>query len=130
MAESPSRMPLYIGGAVALVAIGIVAAFLLRSPQKTDGGGAGTTDSAQTRMLLDQMVEVARKNLELKDYKGAVEQADKVIKLDPANADAAQVRDQARKTLADLDAAAEEARAAVQAGDTERASRAISRVLE
>jgi serine/threonine protein kinase/Tfp pilus assembly protein PilF len=131
MAEAPSRMPLYIGGAVAVVAIGIVAAVLLRSPSKPpEGGEAGKADSAQTRMLLDQMVEVARKNLELKDYKGAAEQADKVIKLDPGNADAGQVRDKARKTLSDLDTAANEARAAVQAGDTERASRAISRVLE
>jgi tetratricopeptide (TPR) repeat protein len=81
-------------------------------------------------MLLDQMVEVARKNLELKDYKGAIEQADKVIKLDPANGDAAQVRDKAQKTLADLDTAASEARAAVQSGDTEKAKAAITRVLE
>src|SRR4029450_2007814 len=64
------------------------------------------------------------------EYKGAVEQAEKVSKLDTATGDAAQVRDNARKTLADLDAAAEEARAAVQAGDTEKAARAISRVLE
>ena len=132
MAEAPSRMPIYIGGAVAVVAIAIVAAIFLRPPTKTDGGdtGGGKADSAQTRMLLDQMVEVARKNLELKDYKGAIEQADKVIKLDAANADAAQVRDKAKKTLADLDAAATEARAAVQAGDTEKAAAAISRVLE
>ena len=131
MAEAASRMPLYIGGAVAVVAIGIVAAVLLRSPSKPpEGGEAGKADSAQTRMLLDQMVEVARKNLELKDYKGAVDQADKVIKLDPANADAAQVRDKAKKTLADLDTAADEARAAIQAGDTQRATRAISKVLD
>ncbi len=132
MEAAPSRMPIYIGGAVAVVGLAIAAAVFLRPPTKTDGGdtGGGKGDSAQTRMLLDQMVEVARKNLELKDYKGAVDQADKVIKLDPANADAAQVRDKARTTLAALDAAADEARAAVQAGDTEKAARAISRVLE
>jgi len=130
MAETPSRMPLYVGGAVAVVAMGIAAAVLLRPSPKTDGGVAGKADSAQTRMLLDQMVEVARKNLELKDYKGAAEQAEKVINLDPGNGEAAQVRDRARKTLQDLDAAANEARAAVQAGDTDKASRAISRVLE
>ena len=130
MAEAPSRMPLYIGAAVAVIALGVVAAVLLRPSPKTGGGDTGQRDSAQTQMLLDQMVEVARKNLELKDYKGAVEQADKVIKLDPANAEAAQVRDRARKTLEDLDAAADEARAAVQAGDTDKASRAITRVLE
>jgi len=125
-------MPIYIGGAVAVVAIAIAAAVYLRPPTKTDGGdtGPGKADSAQTRMLLDQMVEVARKNLELKDYKGAMDQADRVIKLDPSSADAAQVRDKARNTLAALDAAADEARAAVQAGDTEKAARAISRVLE
>jgi serine/threonine protein kinase/tetratricopeptide (TPR) repeat protein len=129
--EAPSRMPIYIGGAVAVVAIAIVAAIFLRPPSKPQGGDTGGTgDTAQTRMLLDQMVEVARKNLELKDYKGAIEQADKVIKLEPGNADAAQVRDKATKTLADLDAAASEARAAVQAGDTEKAAAAISRVLE
>jgi eukaryotic-like serine/threonine-protein kinase len=132
MAEAPSRMPIYIGGAVAVVAIAIVAAIFLRPPTKTGGGdtGGGTGDTAQTRMLLDQMVEVARKNYELKDYKGAIDQADKVMKLEPGNADAAQVRDKAKKTLADLDAAAAEARAAVQAGDTEKAAAAISRVLE
>jgi len=132
MEEAPSRMPIYIGGAVAVVAIAIVAAIFLRPPTKTGGGdtGGGTGDTAQTRMLLDQMVEVARKNLELKDYKGAIDQADKVIKLEPGNADAAQVRDKARKTLADLDAGAAEARAAVQAGDSEKAAAALSRVLE
>ena len=130
-AEAPSRMPIYIGGAVAVVAIAIVAAIYLRPPSKPEGGGGkGTGDTAQTRMLLDQMVEVARKNLALKDYKGAVDQADKVIKLEPGNADAAQIRDKAQKTLADLDAAATEARAAVQAGDPEKAAAAISRVLE
>src|SRR4029453_17959900 len=99
---------------------------------ETDTGdaGGGKGDSTQTRLLLDQMVVVARKNLELKDYKGAIEQADRVIKLDPANSDAAQVRDQAKKTLDDLDAAADEARAAVQAGDTEKATAAIARALE
>jgi serine/threonine-protein kinase len=133
MAEAPSRMPIYIGGAVAVVAIAIVAAIFLRPPSKPEGGSGnklGTGDTAQTRMLLDQMVEVARKNFELKDYKGAIDQADKVIKLEPANADAAQIRDKATKTLADLDAAATEARAAVQAGDTEKAAAAITRVLE
>ena len=132
MEEAPSRMPIYIGGAVAVVAIAIVAAIFLRPPTKTGGGdtGGGTGDTAQTRMLLDQMVEVARKNLELKDYKGAIDQADKVIKLEPGNADAAQVREKARKTLADLDAGAAEARAAVQAGDSEKAAAALSRVLE
>jgi serine/threonine protein kinase/tetratricopeptide (TPR) repeat protein len=130
MPEAPSRMPIYIGGAVAVVAIAIVAAIFLRPPSKPEGGGTGGGDTAQTRMLLDQMVEVARKNLELKDYKGAIDQAEKVIKLEPDNADAAQVRDKAKKTLADLDAAATEARAAVQAGDNEKAAAAISRVLE
>jgi serine/threonine-protein kinase len=125
---APSRMPLYIGGGVAVVAIAVAAAIFLRPEPRTDDQAG--KDSAQTRMLLDQMVEVARKNLELKDYKGAIEQAEKVIKLDAGNGDAAQVRDQAKKTLADLDAAANEARAAVLAGDTEKASRAITRVLE
>jgi serine/threonine-protein kinase len=125
-AEAPSRMPLYIGGAVALVAIGIAAFVLLKPPVKPLDVGPPGKDPAQIQM----MVELAQKNLELKDWKGAIEQAENALKQDPANPAAAQVRDKAKKTLADLDAAADEARAAVQAGDWDRASRAITRVME
>jgi serine/threonine-protein kinase len=125
-AEAPSRMPLYIGGAVALVAIAIAAFVLLKPPVKPPDVGPPGKDPAQIQM----MVELAQKNLELKDWKGAIEQAENALKQDPANPAAAQVRDKAKKTLADLDAAADEARAAVQAGDWDRASRAITRVME
>ena len=132
--EPPNRMPLYIGGAVAAVAIAGLAIFLLRpAPPKpgpgTTGPTTGATDSPDTKELIRQMVVVAQQKLELKDYKGAVEQADKVIKLDAPNADAALVREKARKVLADLDDAAAEARTAVQAKDFDRASRAVSRVI-
>jgi len=131
-----SRAPLYAGGAAALVALvaGATSVYL-----KTRGHPAGPTlhssEAAQeqvgalTEALVSGQVELARADFDNKNYLGAIQQADKALKVDRANSSAREVRDQAAQKLRDLDQAVGEARAALDGGDTDKASRALSAIL-
>jgi hypothetical protein len=79
--------------------------------------------------LVSNNVELARVDLENKDYQAAIARADSALRLSPDNSDARQVLDQARRSLAELNTAASEARRAFEAGDTAGASQALGRVL-
>jgi serine/threonine protein kinase/tetratricopeptide (TPR) repeat protein len=131
----PSRWPIYAGAGV--LAIGIAAAvgiYVLR-PQPAAQVAAPAPDrtveqvGALQEALVSNNVELARVDLENKDYQAAISRADSALRLSPDNPDARQVLDQARRSLAELNAAASEARQAFEAGDTTRASQALGRVL-
>jgi serine/threonine protein kinase len=79
--------------------------------------------------LVASQVELARTYLDNRDYAEAASQAERVLSLAPDSADARQLLDRARQTLADLDKSAKEASAAFERGDTEAATRALGRVL-
>jgi tetratricopeptide (TPR) repeat protein len=129
-----SRWPVYAGtGAVVLVlAAGAVVALKGRgTPVATPTPADATTEQlgALKDALVGNQVELARVDLENKDYKSAIARADRALALDPASAEARQVRDQAERTAAELEAVALEARRAFDAGDTDHATRALARVL-
>jgi serine/threonine protein kinase/tetratricopeptide (TPR) repeat protein len=129
-----SRAPLFIGAAViGLTVIGVAAFFVLRtSPASTptsSRGAGGDQLGALTEALASSQLELARRSLEDKQYAAAVKHAEQVLKLDAANATAKQVRDDAQARLGELETAAGQARAALDAGQVQQAAAALSRVL-
>lgn len=99
------------------------------------GGGAATDPArtevgALTRALVDSQIELALKNLEDKNWAGAIAQAERALGLQPGSERAKEILEQARGRHGELDAAATEARAAFEAGNLPGASRALDRVLE
>jgi eukaryotic-like serine/threonine-protein kinase len=128
----PWRVPVLAGSAVvAAGALAFGAWLLTRGEGKVDGKDrpARNQVSALTQQLVGSQVQLARKQLEDKDYRAAVTQAEGALKLDPASAEAREVLDRARAILDELDASASEARSAFEAGDPERASKALAKVL-
>ncbi len=133
-APPSSRRLVYAGAAVLLVAVvgGALLWTRLRAPAPAPSTGrdiAKEQMGALTDALVSSQVELAQESLNDKDYERAMSLAEKALKLDPGNADARLVIEKAGVTLADLDAAADTARQAVQSGDTEAASEALSKVL-
>ncbi len=133
-AAASSRWPVYVGAAAVLmvVAVGVVLALRGRvmptaTPIPTDVSADQV--GALKEALVGNQVELARVDLENKDYKAAIGRAERALALDPSSAEARQVRDQAQRTAAELDAVALEAKSAFEAGDTDHATRALARVL-
>jgi hypothetical protein len=120
---------------VGVVALTLVAAafFWMRSFREpapaAAAPGAGDKLGALTDALVTSQLELARRNLEDKQYRAAVAQVDQVLKLDPSNSAAQQVATEAQASLAALDAAADEARRAMDAGQVQPAAAALARVL-
>ncbi len=125
---------MYTGGAavVLVLAVGAVVALKGRvTPAPTPPPADATTEQvgALKEALVGNQVELARVDLENKDYKAAIGRAERALALDPSSAEAQQVLDQAKRTSAELDAVALEAKRAFDAGDTDHATRALARVL-
>jgi serine/threonine-protein kinase len=130
--EPPSRTKVYVAvGAAAVLALAGGGYFLLKpssappTPAPAPGGG----DIALTRSLVATQLALARRQLEDKDWAGATSQAEQVLKLDPSNAEAGQIRDTAKKTQAEIEKVAGEARSAFEAGRVDEASAALARLL-
>jgi tRNA A-37 threonylcarbamoyl transferase component Bud32 len=131
----PSRVAVYAAGGLLLVLAAAGGAYWW----STVPTGPGERDDAEdvatqqvgalTQALVGTQLELARRNLADKDYRGAVRLADRALKIDPENAEARAVHEKARSILDGLEAAASEASAAFAKGDTDEASRALSRVL-
>jgi serine/threonine protein kinase len=136
-APAPSRLPIYMGaGAVVLVVAAAISYVLSSSrPERPAAGPPVTQDAAKeqigalTQALVGNQVELARKKLEDKNYSAAVAQAERALKLDPKNTPAKQTLEEAQALLKDLDVAAQEARAALKAGDTGKAAQAFWKLL-
>jgi tetratricopeptide (TPR) repeat protein len=114
-------------GVIGIIALGIV--FLRPREKPTPSPEAGAGVEAVTRQLVLTKVQLARTKVEVKDYTGAAVEARQVLELDPGNAEAKAILAQVDSTMKELDAAANEAREAVKAGNTEKASAALSRVI-
>jgi tetratricopeptide (TPR) repeat protein len=131
--EARSRWPVYAGaGAVALMLVaGAVVALKDRgTPVPTPPPADATAQvGALKEALVGNQVELARVDLQNKDYKAAAGRAERALALDPSSAEARQVLEQAQRTAAELEAVALEARKAFDAGDTDHATRALARVL-
>jgi serine/threonine-protein kinase len=127
--------PFVLGGVLAVVVAGVGGFLLLRSRQTTAPEVVGPTAEsdqlgALTEVIVIGKLELARTDLENRGYASAAASAQEALKLDPANAEAKAILEQAERAQRELDAAVAEARAAAGRGDTQRAKAALSQVLQ
>jgi serine/threonine protein kinase len=99
-------------------------------PSPSPSATPGREVTALTEALVASQMELAFKNLEDKNWSGAIAQAERVLTLRPDSEQAKQILEQARGRRGELDAAASEARRSFEAGNLEEASAALDRVLE
>ena len=117
-----SRRGLLIGLAVAVLAIA-GGAWLLRSlvPGRPAPPPAPSAEAdSLTRRAIDSQVELARRRLDAGSYPDAAREAERALKLDPQNAGARQVLEEASAALKAIDDAVAAVRSATAAGDRER----------
>jgi serine/threonine-protein kinase len=133
-APAPSRAPLVVGAVVlALTGAGVAGFFVWRDSGAKPASAAPPEGTAQlgalTEALVTSQLELARRNLDDKKYESAARQAEQTLKLDPSNTAAQQVLAESQARLAEVDAAAGEARRALDGGQIPQAAAALSRVL-
>jgi tetratricopeptide (TPR) repeat protein len=137
--EEPGRSPaVWLAVGAAVIALAVAGGLFLRGRQTAPARPAADISREQERMLQEGVlketlvaghIEIARGDLENKDYQAAVTQAQSALQYDPANAEAREVLGKAQRALNDLDEAARQAREAVSRGDTDSATKALGRVL-
>jgi len=129
----PSRLPMIVGGGLALVGIllagGFVALLTVRRTPPPAPVEAPRPNTELTKVLVASQVELARNKLDEKSYRAAASRAEQALRLDPKNEEAKQVLAKAQEATQRLDAAAADTRAALAAGDTEKAARRLWDVL-
>jgi tetratricopeptide (TPR) repeat protein len=122
-AAAGSRWPLLVGVLLALVAVlggaWVLRGYVLGRPVTAPPPPAV---SQLAQRAIDSQVELARRKLEAGEFADAVRQAEGALKLDPRNAAAQKVLDEAAATLKQIDEALVAVRAA--GGDRERLARA------
>jgi tRNA A-37 threonylcarbamoyl transferase component Bud32/tetratricopeptide (TPR) repeat protein len=98
-------------------------------PAQAPGDITSAQVGALTAQLVGNQIELARADLQNKDYRGAIAQAQRALRLDPDSRDAREVVTAAEGQLAALEQYASAARAAYARGDTEGATRSLGLVL-
>jgi serine/threonine protein kinase len=128
-----SRWPIYAGAALGLVALTAGYWVLARTPPSA--AGPATPQPGQERIgvlteaLVANQVQLARKKLTDKNYAAAASQAERALRLDKQSPEAKQILERAQQALKDLEDAAAEGREQLKAGDLDKASEALWRVL-
>ena len=126
------------GRALALGLGALALAGLLAGGLWLRGRGAAVAPSAtvaqeQLDILTEQLalskIELARADLDNRDYPAAADHAREVLKIDARNADALAILERAQGAQRDLEKAVSDARGALAAGDTASAATALGRVL-
>jgi serine/threonine protein kinase/tetratricopeptide (TPR) repeat protein len=85
--------------------------------------------TALTQALAASQGELAQRSLDDKVFADAQRRAQEILSFDPNNEQAKQILEKAQASLNAIDAAATEARSALKAGDTNRASLALATLL-
>jgi serine/threonine protein kinase/tetratricopeptide (TPR) repeat protein len=125
-----SRLPVTLGaGVLGLVVVAGLAVWLLRPAPVTPTPTPNATDPLMVDALVASLVELANQDLKNKNYASAVRRADSILSLRKDNAEARDIRGLAQGKLEELKAAAQEARRAFEAGDTDKASQALGTVM-
>ena len=132
-APRASKAPLLIGGALLLVAVAGVGMLVARRSEPAPTPPPPTTRPAQVDGLAQELarsqVELARRRAEAGDFRDAKRQAERALKIDPANKDAQGIFAKAKATEDQADQAAATARQAASAGDNARAADALWTLL-
>ncbi|HUG54669.1 MAG TPA: protein kinase [Vicinamibacteria bacterium] len=124
-----SKAPLFFAAAAAVLALAVLAALVV------GGRGSGTPSAppasrpaqvdAFARELAQSQVELARRRAEGGDFREAMRQAERALKIDPDNKDAQAIFSKAKGTVDEVEREAAAARRASSAGDTGRAGDAL-----
>ena len=125
-------LPLVAGGGLAVLAIGALAiGVLLRGrPAPAPAPSSGAAVSELTQELVRKQVQLARRELDGKNYAAAAAEAEGALKLAPGNAEAGAVLARTRERVGEIDRSIAEARRLLDAGDTTAASGELSHLLE
>jgi serine/threonine-protein kinase len=130
-AES-SRAPLFVGigvgAAVLFLVLVLGAAKYLMSPTTPPPQGSQQVDRL-AQEVVETQVQLAVMKLKAGDYTNAMRQAERALRLDPKNVRAQQVKNEARRIIAQLDAAVAETQSASAAADAERTRTALWQVI-
>jgi eukaryotic-like serine/threonine-protein kinase len=128
-----SKTPLLIGGALLLVAVAGVGVLVARRSTPAAPPPPPATRPAQVDVLAQELarsqVELARRRADAGDFRDAMRQAERALKIDPANKDAQAIYTKAKATADQADDAAAAARRAASAGDDARAADALWTLL-
>lgn len=118
---------LLIVGVLALVVIvGLVGYGVLNRGQKGAGGG---DNPVLMNLLVETKLDLARRDLEDKNYKRVIDQSAQILTLSPNNPEALGIREQAQGALREIETSTAAARAAVARGDSAEASAALEKVM-
>lgn len=123
-----SNTPLVLVGIAGIVVVAIILGYGVLTRQGGDNA-AQSSINALTANLVETQLDLARRVLDDKDYKGAVEQTTRILKLDPNNPEALGIREQAQSATRELETSVAAARDAVSRGDSTQASAALERVI-
>ncbi len=129
----PTWRPLVVGASVAGLGLAAVAVGLWlrgRGVPVPASSAATASVSALTHELVRKQVQLARRELEDKNYASAAAEAAGALKLAPGDADAGAVLSTTRDRVRELDQSIAEAHRLLEAGDTAGASRELSHLLE
>ena len=127
-APPKSTSPLLILAVVAVLAILAVLGYAVLNRTGSQGDG-GTALKAITASLVETQLDLARRVLDDKDYKRAIEQTTRTLELDANNPEALAIREQAQSAIREIDSSVAAAREAVARGDSAQASAALERVM-
>ena len=123
-----SNTPLVVVGIVGILVVAVILGYGVLTRQGGDNA-AQSSINALTANLVETQLDLARRVLDDKDYKGAVEQTTRILKLDPNNPEALGIREQAQSATRELETSVAAARDAVTRGDSTQASAALERVI-
>jgi serine/threonine-protein kinase len=130
-----SSGPVALGASLAILLLALLTAGLwlrgARRPAPVPSPSASSAAvSALTQELVRKQVQLARRELEDKNYAAATAEAEGALKLAPADPEAAAVLATARERKEELERSIAEAHRLLEAGDTGEASRELSHALE
>lgn len=124
-----SKTPVLVGGGLLLAALVGGGLLLGRGPGATAPPPPAVTRPAQVDGLAQELarsqVELAKRRADAGDFRDAMRQAERALKIDPANKDAQDILAKAKATAEQSDRAAADAREAAAAGDEARAAEAV-----
>jgi len=116
---------LLIVGVLALVVIvGLVGYGVLNRGQKP-----APVDPTLMNLLVETKLDLARRDLEDKNYKRVIDQSAQILTLSPNNPEALGIREQAQSAIREIETSTAAARAAVARGDSTQASAALEKVM-
>jgi serine/threonine protein kinase len=111
--------------AAALVIVGIAGGSYVLWQRRAHPPVEANRSSVFSDAAIQSRLALAQSSLDARNYRAALAYASEVLAIDPQQAGAAKIRDEARGMLARFDAAIAEARQRLTAGDAQGASRAV-----